>query len=231
MRLRDRLRRFGRDETGASLVEFSLVVLLFLFLLFAIIDFGRIANAWVGANKATQIAARIAAVRPPACPGVPAMTLRNPSFSLSDPSLPTNFGTACRRYADGNDATTNDQICFNPWDDNDPSTIDEVSCSGTATNSTANEVFAAVRPLLPPGTVISNLRFRYVNDENLGFLGGPYVPMVTVELTGIDFTFVSQLGQFIRFLTGKNSNLGADLPVPGMSVSLPGEDLAQGTAG
>jgi hypothetical protein len=86
-------------------------------------------------------------------------------------------------------------------------------------------------PLLPPGTQIDNLRFAYSNDPNLGFLGGPYVPMVTVELTGVDFTFVSQLGQFIRFLTGNNSNLGSDLAIPGMSVSLPGEDLAQGTGG
>ncbi len=206
MRFRAPLRRFGRDESGASLVEYSLVVLLFLFLLFAIIDFGRIANAWVGANKATQIAARIAAVRPPACPGVPAMNVRGTS------SAP-NFGSLCRAGA----GTCADPGLF--------------ACTGTATNATAAEIYAVVVPLLPPGTRIDNLRFAYSHDTNLGFLGGPYVPMVTVELTGVDFTFVSQLGQFIRFLTGNASNLGADLPVPGMSVSLPGEDLAQGTNG
>jgi hypothetical protein len=206
--LRDELGRFRRAEDGASLVEFSLVVLLFLFLLFAIIDFGRLANAWVGANKATQIAARIATVRPPACPGVPAMNTRPASGATS-----VTFGTLCR-YGAG--------TCNNPG---------EISCTGVDTNATASEIFAATRPLLPPGTEIDNLRFRYSYDQNLGFLGGPYVPMVTVELEGVDFIFVSQLGQFVRFLTGNNSNLGSDLPIRGMSVSLPGEDLAQGTGG
>ena len=58
-------RTFLADEIGANLVEFSLVVTLFLFLLLAIIDFGRIGHTWVSANKATQLAARLAAVRPP----------------------------------------------------------------------------------------------------------------------------------------------------------------------
>jgi hypothetical protein len=200
--------RFRRAEDGASLVEFALVVLLFLFLLFAIIDFGRLANAWVGANKATQIAARIAAVRPPACTGVPAMNTRPATNATS-----VTFGTLCR---------------FGTGTCNDPG---EISCTGDAASATAAEIFAATRPLLPPGTEIDNLRFRYTFDQNLGFLGGPYVPMVTVELEDVDFIFVSQLGQFVRFLTGDNSNLGSDLAIPGMSVSLPGEDLAQGTGG
>jgi Flp pilus assembly pilin Flp len=206
--LRAMLRRFRRDEDGASLVEFSLVVLLFLFLLFAIIDFGRLANAWVGANKATQIAARIATVRPAVCPGVPQVNTR-PASNAAD----VTFGTLCRFGAN---------TCRNPG---------EFSCPGVATSETAAEIYEAVRPLLPPGTQIGNLRFRYSYDQNLGFLGGPYVPMVTVELEGIDFVFVSQLGRFIQFLTGNNSNLGSDIAIPGMSVSLPGEDLALGTGG
>jgi Flp pilus assembly pilin Flp len=190
--LRTTLRRFCRAEDGASLVEFSLVVLLFLFLLFAIIDFGRLANAWVGANKATQIAARIAAVRPAACPGVPQINTR-PATNPAD----VTFGTLCR-FGTG--------TCADPG---------LFACTGAATNATAAEIYEAVVPLLPPGTQIDNLRFAYSNDPNLGFLGGPYVPMVTVELTGVDFTFVSQLGQFIQFLTGSNSNLGSDLAIPG----------------
>jgi Flp pilus assembly protein TadG len=204
--IREALRRFRRDEDGANLVEFSLVVLLFLFLLFAIIDFGRIANAWVGANKATQIGARIAAVRPPACTGVPEMNVRG---SAATP----NFGSLCRA---GNGT------CADPG---------PVTCVGDATNATANEIFTAVRPLLPPGTQINNLRFRYTFDPNLGFLGGPYVPMVTVELEGVNFTYVSQLGIFIQALTGNASNVGDDLAIPRMSVSLPAEDLNSGTGG
>jgi Flp pilus assembly pilin Flp len=204
--IRRAIGRFRREEDGANLVEFSLVVLLFLFLLFAIIDFGRMANAWVGANKATQIGARIAAVRPPACAGVPQLNVRG-----SDPT--PNFGSLCR-------AGTG--TCADPG---------AVTCVGEAANATANEIFTAVRPLLPPGTAINNLRFRYTFDPNLGFLGGPYVPMVTVELEGVEFIYVSQLGIFMQALTGNASNVGDDLAIPRMSVSLPAEDLALGTGG
>lgn len=206
-RLRRRLGRYLRDDDGAGLVEYSLVVLMFLFLLFAIIDFGRLANAWVGANKATQIAARLASVRPPVCVGVPPLNLRG---SLAAP----NFGSLCRAGAG---------TCADPG---------EVACDGADTSPTAAAIYASVIPLLPPGTQIEQLRFRYSFDSNLGFLGGPYVPMVTVELNGVDFVFVSQLGEFIRFLTGNASTLGsAPLAIPTMSVSLPGEDLALGTEG
>jgi len=206
-KLRESRARFLRSEDGAGLVEFSLVVLLFLFLLFAIIDFGRLANTWVEANKATQLAARIAAVRPPVCAGVPQINERG---TLTSP----NFGTLCRAGSG---------TCADPGD---------VICTGVAGDPTADEIYARILPLLPPDTGIENLRFAYTPDPELGFLGGPYVPMVTVELTGVEFSFVSQLGLIIGALTGSGSTLGgAAIDVPGMSVSLPGEDLNLGTGG
>ncbi len=198
---------FWADESGASLVEFSLVVTLFLFLLFGIIDFGRIGHAWVGANKATQLAARLAAVRPPACAGVPTQNLRGTATTI------LNFGSLCRAGSG---------VCANPG---------PVSCQGNALNATAQEIFTAVRPLVPAGTTIGQMRYSYAFDANLGFLGGPYVPMVTVDFTSVNFTFVSQLGAFVTALTGQTSTLGGPLRLPGMSVSLPGEDLALGMDG
>ncbi len=204
---------FWADEGGASLVEFSLVVTLFLFLLFGIVDFGRIGHAWVGANKATQLAVRLAAVRPPVCVGVPT---RNSRGSLTT----ATFGSLCR--AGGG-------VCVNPG---------TFSCLGNAPSDpaspefkTAQEIFTAVRPLAPAGTTIGQMRYTYAFDPDLGFLGGPYVPMVTVEFTGVNFTFISQLSAFVTALTGRSSTLGAALTMPGMSVSLPGEDLALGTEG
>ena len=200
-------RRFWADESGASLVEFALVVTLFLFLLFGIIDFGRIGYAWVGANKATQLAARLAAVRPPVCAGVPTRNIRGTASS------PPAFGALCRAGSG---------VCANPG---------TFACQGSATNATALEIFTAIRPLVPPGTTIDQMRYSYAFDANLGFLGGPYLPMVTVEFTNVNFTFVSQLGAFVVALTGRSSSLGTALAMPGMSVSLPGEDLALGTEG
>lgn len=199
-------RRFLADESGASLVEFSLVITLFLFLLLAIIDFGRIGHAWVGANKATQLAARLAAVRPPACAGVPLTNLRGGGATPA-------FGALCR-------AGTG--VCLAPA---------TAICVGTVTNPTALEIFTAVRPLVPAETTIGQMRYTYAFDPNLGFLGGPYVPMVTVEFTGVNFRFISQLGIFVTAMTGQASTLGTPLSLPGMSVSLPAEDLALGTDG
>lgn len=206
---RRRVRAFCADECGASLVEFALVITLFLFLLLAIIDFGRIGHAWVGANKATQLAARIAAVRPPACAGVPLFNVRGTAVS------PPAFGALCRAGSG---------VCLTP---SPPIT----SCQGVATNATALEIFTAVRPLIPAGTTIGQMRYSYAFDPNLGFLGGPYVPMVTVEFTSVNFTFISQLGAFVTALTGQSSTLGTPLRLPGMSVSLPAEDLALGMDG
>ena len=200
-------RRFWADEGGASLVEFALVITLFLFLLLAIIDFGRIGHAWVGANKATQLAARLAAVRPPVCAGVP---LRN---NRGDAVAAPAYGALCRAGSG---------VCFAA-----PAAI----CSGSAANATALEIFTAIRPLIPAGTTIGQMRYSYAYDPNLGFLGGPYVPMVTVEFTSVNFTFISQLGVFLTAMTGQYSTLGTPLNMPGMSVSLPGEDLALGTEG
>ncbi len=202
-----RVRRFHRDQSGAGLVEFSLVILLFLFLLFAIIDFGRLANAWVAANKATQIATRLAAVRPPVCAGVPPLNVRGGAPGS------TTFGSMCRLGAG---------VCA------DPGTI---TCQGNDTHPTSVEIVQAIRALMPPGTQAANLQFRYSFDPELGFLGGPYIPMVTVEFVNVNFRFVSQLGQMLGPLTGSATTLGADITMPVMSVSLPGEDLALGTDG
>lgn len=204
---RGRIADFLKDEDGASLVEFALVVTLFLFLLLAIIDFGRIGHAWVGANKATQLAARLAAVRPPACAGVPLRNERGAALA------PPAFGALCRADVG---------VCL---------AAATATCLGGSNNATALEIFTAVRPLIPAGTTIDQMQYSYAFDPNLGFLGGPYVPMVTVEFTGVNFFFISQLGAFVTALTGQNSTLGTPLALPGMSVSLPGEDLALGTEG
>lgn len=199
--------RFARDESGASLVEFSIVVLLFLFLLFAIIDFGRMANTWVAASKATQAAARLAAVRPPACGGVPETNERGTAIPAGD------YGSFCR---------SGSNVCADPG---------PAICTGDAANATASEIFARIRPLLPTNAQIGNLQFRYDHDPDLGFLGGPYIPAVTVELTGVQFEFVTGLGAFARALTGGEGEIGNAITIPNMSATLPGEDLALGMGG
>ncbi|MBY6057149.1 pilus assembly protein [Leisingera daeponensis] len=204
------LRRFRREQDGAALVELGVAIPLFLLLFMGIIDFGRMAFHYVVAERAMNVAARVAAVRPPACAGVPEIHRRDPSASGTLP----NFGTSCRAGPD---------ICLNAG---------TVTCAGSAANATANEIWALVRGAMPPDATIAALSFSYSYDGSLGFLGGPYVPVVTVELQNQTFEFVSPLGR-LAALAGAagGSGLGASVPFPAMSVSLPGEDLALGQSG
>lgn len=210
-RARAALKRFARDEEGATLVEFALVIGIYLILFFTLIDFGRLAFHYVNAQRALQVAARIAAVRPAVCPGVPEVHTRGVT---PKGEIEPDFGTTCN--ASG---TT----CANPG---------TFTCDGVATSATASEIWAVVQPALPNDAAIDNLSFSYAYDTDLGFLGGPYVPMITVELQDVTFEFISPLGAMAGYLTGTvDPNLGADITFPSLSTLMPGDDLAPGASG
>jgi len=199
--------RRARDDSGATLVEFAITLALFLLLFFALIDFGRLGFSYVLAQKATHNAARIAVVRPPVCAGVPTMNQRPTGGTAT-------FGTMCR------DGTS---VCTSPG---------PFQCLGVDTNATANEIWTRIAGLMPAGATVANLRFTYATDPTLGFLGGPYVPIVTVEVVNFEFQFVSPLGALANMAGAANAQgLGENINFPSMSVSMPAEDLAHGTGG
>lgn len=206
---RAKLRTRLRDETGAVSVEFAIVIALFFFVFLVLFDFGRIAFSQVMAEKATHLAARTAVVRPPACLGVPDIHARG--NEVSNPS----FGTSCS--ASGYTGTICVQQSF--------------TCFGNAGNATATEIWGRISSLLPTSASISDLSFSYVSKQSLGFLGGPYTPMVTVELDLGDFTFISPLGALSVAAGAVSPALGASFDYPIFSVSLPAEDLALGNDG
>lgn len=204
------LRRSLREESGAVLVEFAIVVSLFIFLFFSMLDFGRLISTVALAEKATYLAARTAIVRPAACLNVPD---RHAATTVPSGTEPPRFGTSCR---------VGNYVC-------DP--VAKISCAGDATNATALEVWNLIDGLLPVGTDISVLQFSYEFDPNLGFLGGPFTPMVTVELNLQDFQFVSPLGALANAAGATGSTLGSPITYQTFSVSLPGEDLNSGGNG
>lgn len=204
-------RRFRQDEDGSTLVEFAVVLPLFLALFFALVDFGRMGGDFVLADKAMQRAARIAAVRPPVCAGVPSSNARG---ILPAGTVPPSYGTRC---AAG--------ICL------DPGIITCTSATGAAGQTTAGEIWQSVSPLLPASTTIDNIRFTYSYDHALNFLGGPYVPTVSVELTGMQFNFVTPLGGLLAIAGGTGAAPAPQLSFPPMRVTLPAEDLDHGTNG
>ena len=75
------------------------------------------------------------------------------------------------------------------------------------------------------------LQFSYDFNSNLGFLGGPYTPMVTVELNLSDFQFVSPLAALANAAGATSSTISSTAGYSNFSVSLPAEDLALGESG
>lgn len=200
------LARFRADQNGAAMVEFSIVAVLFFMVMFVTIDFGRLGFAHVGSDTAMRMAVRIAAVRPPACGGVPERLGRG---TVPESTQPPRFGTACRAET---------WVC---------QTVATVSCRGASTNPTAAYIYGRIAPLLPAGTAVDSLRFSYAQDKLLGYLGGPYTPIVTVEL--IDRSKADDVGLPFPFITPIGRTTGITLPT--FSSSLPSEDLNTGDAG
>lgn len=211
LRIRQSLARYQREETGATLVELTIVLPLFLLVFFSLLDFGRMGAEYVMADKATQLAARIAVVRPPACPGVPQTNVRG---SVPINTAPPRFGTNC---------TAASYVCAAQV---------PVSCSGNPADPTVAEIWAAIAPIMPRTATPANLWFNYTYDPRLGFLGGPYTPVVTVEIRNVNFQFVTPIGGLAAMVAPNAAQLPpATVAFPTMSKSLPGEDLALGTSG
>lgn len=211
-------RTFLRDEKGASLVELAMVLALFLLILFGLIDYGRYAFHYVTSERAVHLAARIAVVRPPACAGLPETNARG-SYTGTEYS----YGSDCKQ-------TGITGLC---------SDYGTISCVGDTANPTVAEIWPRLDAVLPNGSTPQNVRFAYTFDEELGFLGGPAVPIVTVELQNVRFNFITPLGKLAELAMGTGTSSlegGTDDPEPGirfpsMSVSLPAEDLNHGNEG
>ena len=60
-----RLRHLGRDQSGTTTIEFTIVALLFLLLTFGLVEFGHMFWQYNSAAKAAQLGARLAAVSNP----------------------------------------------------------------------------------------------------------------------------------------------------------------------
>lgn len=199
---------FRRDDRGSVLVEFAVVLPLFLILLFAVIDFGQIYLRWILAEKGTELAARFAAVRPPLCAGVP--TFNDRAFGAPR-EIP--FGSSCGLLAN---------LCTNPG---------IISCTGANTVGDGfDEILAQAGLFLPAEVQPEDIRFTY-SFGNLGFLGGPYVPLVSVEIVNdVEVPFITPLGPLLQAFYGGGGTL--DNPsLPSMRATLPAEDLLEGGPG
>ncbi len=201
-----RLRRFRQDENGATLVEMALVMPLLLLLLFGFIDFARLGFTYVMTGKAMDRAVRLAVVVSPPCPGVPEVNARGQSIATG-----LRYGTSCKADAG---------LCENPG---------IVSCTLAVSHPTANAIWDEIVPLMPANATAGNIVLAYEFTPDLGFLGGPYTPIVTARIEGLDFQFITPLGALAGLARQAGTGtLGSDFAFPSMSASLPAEALTEG---
>jgi hypothetical protein len=195
-------RRLRSCQRGAATVEFVVVAPVFLILFFLVLEVAGAFFWWKTAEKATQLGARIAIVRDVAVTGLPT---RNPK---RDGAL---FGLACA------DAS-------NPCDfDNQSTWI--CSGGGSGCNSTAfQSIMLEMQRIFGQAITDDNLTITY-NYIGLGYAGGPFIPSVTVTLTGVRF------GLFMGLLSGLAGAGDSLLVLPDISATLTGEDLSSAGVG
>jgi Flp pilus assembly protein TadG len=203
MTMRRLLKVLLRDQRGGPLAEFALVIgLLFVVGIF-VFEMSRFFMRGAMAEYATHLAVRIAAVRPPVCPGVP-------DFNERADGSTARFGTMC----------------------SDPSApcaaVPAQICAGVAGDAAVDEIFATIQPLLPGDATPANLQFQY-ESTNLGFLGGPYVPMTSVSLQNLQHQFILPLGQLFAPWGGAGGT--GTVALGPLTAAMPGEDLNVGTGG
>jgi Flp pilus assembly protein TadG len=197
MSARSSLMRVGRDARGASAAEFALILPVFLLFFFGLIDAGRFLYEVNRGEKATQVGARMAVVTDPIAAGLKdanyvGTTVGGSTLSQGDRIPAAAFGSL---------------VC------------DQASCAGTAPHpGTARNEMAFYNLLtrmqqIMPSIERRNLIVEY-RGSGLGYAGNPngmdISPLVTVRLTGMDFSPI--------LLFGGNINL------PDFSYTLTMED-------
>lgn len=165
------LRQFKRNESGATLVELGIVLPLLLLLLFGFIDFARLGFTYVMTGKAMDRAVRMAVVLSPPCADVPLVNARGGSSTSG-----LRYGTSCSAQSD---------LCVTPATQ---------ICTLDTAHPTATTIWTSITNLMPADATAANIELSYEFTPDLGFLGGPYTPIVTARITNLDFQFVTSLG-------------------------------------
>lgn len=192
-----------RDRSGSSAAEFALVLPLLLLFLFGIIDGGRLLWEFNRAEKATQAGARFAVVSDPIPGGWTDYSYVGVGGLTQGDVIPaTAFGkVTCTSTGCCNSAAA---PCTNPY----PSI-------GTANTAAFNRIVTRMQAMKPE-IEAANVRIVY-EGSGLGYAGDPngmdISPLVTVELTGLQFTPITAL-------------MLAQITMPDFRTSLTSEDAS-----
>ena len=201
------LTRLGRDQSGAAMVEFTIVVFFFLVLTGGVVEFALGWYQWNSASKALQQGVRLASVSDPVASDLTNMTGLEGSAIPGDP-MPS-FLRVC------NGAT---QTCTNggTYSASAMNTIvygrGQNTCGTIGPDGFAGmcDIFDRIQP--------QNVIITYQHTGGLGLAGFPggAVPTITIELIDLEYNYA-----FLSGLLG----LGP-IALPPMRTTATGEDLA-----
>jgi len=199
-----RRRSFWRDPSGAAAVEFGLIGMIFITLLFGMVEFGTAYWQWNQAAKALQLGVRLAAVSNPVSSDLSTFTGLSSTVEEGDP-MPY-----FQRICSGKAATCSGGGTYSAAA---MRTIvygrGNTACPKTPQRYPAMcQIFSRITP--------QNVIVEYT-QTGLGFAGRPGgpLPSITVRLTGIEFDFVVL-----------NNLLGLPkIPMSGLSATATAEDL------
>jgi Flp pilus assembly pilin Flp len=159
------LKRFLRDQAGASAAELALMLMLLMIMTFGVMDMGYALLQWNNAEKAGQTGVRLAAVSTPLAPGLATFGCGTSSTSAGDPcSSGASFGTVS---------------CTN------------TACTGSYgfSQAEADRLLARMQMVFPQMQG-ANLIVEY-EDLQLGFHGrGSPIGTVTVRIVNVPFQFL-----------------------------------------
>jgi Flp pilus assembly pilin Flp len=216
--------RFHRDEDGASLVEFTIIMMLLFTVVLGFVDFGYALYQWNSASKAVQVGARLAAVSDPVDSDLADFTGLDGGLEPGQP-IPFNpANPAFRRMCDGATETCTgdgapdfDEDAFNRivlGSDGDCGARQDL---GDRINRPGMcDLFWRIQP--------ENVIIEYVYT-GLGFAGHPSgpVPTIVVRLQHPDCPNGGMPFQF--FFLGGLMGFGP-ICMPPMTSTITGEDLS-----
>lgn len=209
-----RLRHIGRDQSGTTTIEFTIVALLFLLLTFGLVEFGNMFWQYNSATKAAQLGARLAAVSNPVWSGL---------VSLEDTGTPgaaweTDYVVTCD--GDGEDCT---DLGEGEYDDEAMECLVfgrsqatppcDTECDPAGIDADEAGMCDRFDRIAPENVIVT------YSHTGLGFAGRPGgpVPTVTVQLTDLTFEFLA-LGDLLGL---------QDVTMPPFTVTMTGEDLSR----
>ena len=197
-----RLLSLRRDETGAALVEMTLVFPMVLILTFGLVEFGVAFWEYHAAEKATSIGARWLATQHGVL-GQYALTSELYTSTVPDCFVSTTDapGTPCSQVAGATG-----------W---------SATCTGTGGGSCSSTVMSglltqmqAYAPFIRAANVSVQLR-----GSDMGFIGrNRAIPLITVRTTGLTYSFVA-MGKLLGF---------GPITMPSFATTLVAEDQIEG---